>query len=109
MEILSSQIMKEMSLWSALSFSGTLIALVMAIILLKEEYTFLGTMFLAISIVCFIILISIPIYKETGEISYTIEITDSSSYKTLIDKGFRFEKLFENKDIYTIIGKGELM
>ncbi len=109
MEILSSQIMKEMSLWSALSFSGTLIALVTAILLLKEGDVFPGTLFLAISVVCFIILVSIPIYKETGEISYTIEITESSLYKTLIDKGFRFKKLFENKDIYTIIGKGELM
>ena len=109
MEILSSQILKEFSLWSALSFSGTIIALAMAIILLKEESTFPGIIFLAICVICFIILISIPAFKETGEISYTIEITDSSLYKTLIDKGFKFTKLFENKDIYTIVGKGELM
>ena len=43
----------------------------------------------------------------TGKCTYIVEITDEAKYKELVEKGYTFERLYENKEIYSITG-GEL-
>lgn len=41
---------------------------------------------------------------ETGDIKYTVGITDAAKYKELIDNGYSLERLYSTKEIYEIIG-----
>ena len=48
------------------------------------------------------------LYKvPTGKCTYVVEITDEAKYKELVEKGYTFERIYENKEIYSITG-GEL-
>lgn len=55
-----------------------------------------------IAVVCIVLLIVLP-HKVTSENQhYVIEITDDSYYKTLVDKGYNLNKLYENRNIYEL-------
>ena len=43
----------------------------------------------------------------TGKYTYVVEITDETKYKELVEKGYTFKRIYENKEIYSITG-GEL-
>lgn len=43
----------------------------------------------------------------TGEYTYVVEITDETKYKELVEEGYTFKRVYENKEIYSITG-GEL-
>ena len=55
-------------------------------------------------VVAVILLFTVPIFHETGKMQYTVEITEPIQYQVLADKGYTFEKVYETKNIYTIIG-----
>lgn len=57
-----------------------------------------------IMIIAGCIMIFMPSEIPSGQMSYTVEITDPAQYQFLVDKGYSFTHLFENKQIYTIIG-----
>ena len=50
------------------------------------------------------VIVFAPSKIPSGQMSYTIEITDPMQYKFLVEKGYSFTRMFENKEIYTIIG-----
>lgn len=36
--------------------------------------------------------------------NYVVEITDAEKYKELVDNGYTLDKLYDNRDIYTMTG-----
>lgn len=54
------------------------------------------------------ILFTNELYKvPTGKYTYVVEITDETKYKELVEEGYTFKRIYENKEIYSITG-GEL-
>lgn len=45
-----------------------------------------------------------PPFPNSGKVSYTVEITDTSKYQELIEKGYEFSRVYENHNIYIIKG-----
>ena len=63
---------------------------------------------IALFAICASIFFVNELYKvPTGKCTYVVEITDETKYKELVEKGYTFERLYENKEIYSITG-GEL-
>lgn len=57
--------------------------------------------FLGSIVMAFIIPNQIP---DPTKMKYTVEITDESTFKELVNKGYSFTKLFDTKEIYEIVG-----
>lgn len=56
-------------------------------------------------IIGFALLIIFPTETvDPNQMKYTIEITDDNVYKTLIQQGYKFKRLFDSKEIYEIVG-----
>ena len=41
---------------------------------------------------------------ESGRYKYTVEITEESKYKELVDEGYTLKRVYDNKEIYNISG-----
>lgn len=41
---------------------------------------------------------------ESGRYKYTVEITEESKYKELVEEGYEFKRVYDNKEIYNISG-----
>ncbi len=50
------------------------------------------------------LLISFLFPVESGTYKYTVEITEESKYKELIEEGYEFKRVYDNKEIYNISG-----
>lgn len=57
---------------------------------------------LAIAMVVLIGSIFFP--EESGNYKYTVEITEESKYKELIEEGYEFKRVYDNREIYNISG-----
>ena len=55
-------------------------------------------------IIAGIILFTVNPYPTVGKTSYTVEITDNSKYKELVESGYKFSRVYENRNIYIIEG-----
>ena len=56
----------------------------------------------AIAGIALIISFAFPV--ESGEYKYTVEITEESKYKELINEGYTFKRVYDNREIYEITG-----
>ena len=48
------------------------------------------------------LIISFPV--ESGTYKYTVEITEESKYKELIEEGYTLKRVYDNREIYNISG-----
>ena len=104
MEILATSQVMLTPWWIPVAMILTVTCAVGAIIAASNE-AYIPTIILSIiAIIAIIVIIFAPHEVPSDKMSYTIEITDSTQYQFLIKKGYTFERLFENKEIYTIIG-----
>lgn len=104
MEILTQEVVTQPA-WYV--YVGLLTIITCAVLMLFasiNDATKLTIGFFTLAIIIGIVLLCVPGKVPTGQMSYTIEITDPAQYKILIKKGYIFERLFENKEIYTIVG-----
>lgn len=54
---------------------------------------------------CIIALFLTPLQVvNPDKMKYTVEITNDAMFKSLVSKGYTIEKVFDNKEIYTIVG-----
>ena len=104
MEILESSVVTNVAWWFPISLGITCICLPLAIIAVSNDAHFPAALFAVIALVAIAVMIFAPSKVPTDKMSYTIEITDPTQYQILIEKGYSFKRLFENKEIYTIIG-----
>lgn len=71
------------------------------------EHEKIGIICLSIFIILIIISMAFKtnIYSiPTGEYKYIVEITDETKYKELIQKDYTFVRMYDNREIYTIVG-----
>ena len=104
MEILTTSPVMVTPWWTPVAVVLTAVCAVGAIIAANEEAYIPTAILSIISIIAIVVIIFTPSEVPTDKMSYTIEITDPTQYQILIEKGYSFKRLFENKEIYTIIG-----
>lgn len=104
MEILKIAEVTEVAWWFIVSIITVAVSLLSIILAAFYDCDVIAIIFTIIGVIAVIVIIFAPSVIPTGEMSYTIEITDPSQYQILVEKGYSFERLFENKEIYTIIG-----
>lgn len=62
---------------------------------------------IVLTVIAFVLFASACIWLAlpTGTAEYTVEITDDSYFKWIVDNGYTVkDKLYENRDIYKIVG-----
>lgn len=104
MEILESCAVTNTAWWIVASIAIACIFLPLAIIAAFNDAHFPAALFAVIALAAIAVIIFAPLKVPTDKMSYTIEITDPTQYQILVEKGYSFKRLFENKEIYTIIG-----
>lgn len=104
MEILEVAQVTKMSWWFIASVITLTVCIIFAIIAAANNTYLPMVMFVIIALAAIAVIVIAPITVPTDEMHYTIEITDPAQYQILVEKGYSFKRLFENKEIYTIIG-----
>ena len=104
MEILTTSPVMVTPWWMPVAIVLTVVCAACAIIAANEEAYIPTAILSIIAIIAIIVIIFAPHEVPSDKMSYIIEITDPTQYQLLIKKGYSFTRLFENKEIYTIIG-----
>ena len=104
MEILASSVVTISAWWSIVSIGVLILCLTLAIVALSNDAYLPAVIFAIIALAAVAVMIFAPSEVPTDQMSYTVEITDPVQYQILVKKGYSFKRLFENKEIYTIIG-----
>lgn len=105
MEILAVEPIMTLGTFSGITFLvGIIIAIIFAIACSSKNDAFITItgIFLAVIVVTFLISINFPV--ESGNYKYTVEITDNTKYQELIEDGYKFTRVYDNKAIYEIKG-----
>lgn len=105
MEILASSAMVEFTWHFQVLVLLAIVAGIVSTVGFSTDYPKVGSISFIILIVCLVLAFTLPITRETGTIKYTVEITDADQFKILAQKGYTFKQLFENKEIYEIVGE----
>jgi hypothetical protein len=104
MEILAMTEVMKVAWYVPLIIAVFFISGIMAIIAASNDAYITLAICALLSIASIILILTLPTEIPNGQMSYTIEITNPEQYQILIEKGYSFKRLFENKEIYTIIG-----
>ena len=104
MEILEIAQVTKTAWWLVASIITLVIFLPLAIIAASNDANFPAALFAVIALAAIAVIVFAPSEVPTDKMSYTVEITDPTQYQILVEKGYSFTRLFENKEIYTIIG-----
>lgn len=104
MEILNFSTITEAAWWFIVAVGATLFGAIIALLAALNDHYIVALIFAFIVLAGLIVIFVAPHEISTDKMSYTIEITDSAQYQILVEKGYSFKRLFENKEIYTIIG-----
>lgn len=73
----------------------------------SDELTLISLGFALIATIASLLFTNELYRIPTGEYTYVVEITDETKYKELVEEGYTFKRVYENKEIYSITG-GEL-
>ena len=104
MEILESSNITATPWWTIVAVIMIGSGIVLGLIAFVDEQIGKSVIFLIVALIGLLIMFITPTEISTDKMSYTVEITDDTLYQTLINKGYSFKRIFENKEIYTIIG-----
>ena len=104
MEILTTAAIMKVAWYVPLIVAVFFISGIMSIVTASNDTYIAFTICVLLCVASIILIFTLPTEIPNGQMSYTIEITDSAQYQTLVEKGYTFKRLFKNKEIYTIIG-----
>lgn len=104
MEILEIAQVTKITWWLAAAVMALFICGALAIIFASNDAPIPTIIFTLLALISIVIIVIAPSEVPTDQMSYTIEITDPAQYQILVEKGYSFKRLFENKEIYKIIG-----
>lgn len=104
MEILNSSTVMETAWWFVVAVGAIIIGTIIALLAASDDHYIVALIFAFIVLAGLVVLFVAPHEIPTDKMSYTIEITDPAQYQILVEKGYSFKRLFENKEIYTIVG-----
>ena len=103
MEILEFHVIETAAWWFyALLLGGTILGITGFAIF--DDSGIAAAISWILAVACFITVIAVPSSVPTDKMSYTIEITDSTKYQELVEKGYTFSRVYENREIYIIEG-----
>lgn len=105
MEILASSAMVEFTWHFQVLVVLAIAAGIISTVGFSTDYPKIGIIGLIVVIVCIVLIFILPATRETDTMKYTVEITDADQFKILAQKGYTFKQLFENKEIYEIVGE----
>ena len=103
MEILEFHVIETVAWWLPVLLLGGIILVIIGIAILDDS-EIAAVISWVLSFACFITVIAVPSSVPTDKMSYTIEITDSAKYQELVEKGYTFSRVYENREIYVIKG-----
>lgn len=78
------------------------VSIVIGLLAVNEQQNVVSIVCVIIAVTCIVLFIVLPSKVISENQHYVIEITDDSYYKTLIDKGYNLNKLYENRNIYEL-------
>lgn len=104
MEILASTVVTEIAWWTLILIGTFIVGFICFIIGASIDQEVLGITGVIVFIISMGLLTFLPNEQPTDKMKYTIEITDSTKYKELVDAGYEFKKVYETKEIYEIKG-----
>lgn len=104
MEILEITQVTKIAWWLAAAIMAFFVCGALAIIFASNDAPIPTIIFALLALISIVIIVIAPSEVPTDQMSYTVEITDPAQYQILVEKGYSFKRLFENKEIYTIIG-----
>lgn len=104
MEILTSNTVMAIAWWFVVAVGVIVIGTIIALVAASDDHNIVTLIFTLIVLAGIVVFFVAPHEIPTDKMSYTVEITDNTLFQSLINKGYTFTRLFENKDIYTIVG-----
>ena len=104
MEILSSSTITTAAWWFTVAVGATLFGAIIALLAALNNHNIVALIFAFIVLAGLVVIFVAPHEIPTDKMSYTVEITDNTLFQSLINKGYTFKRLFESKEIYTIVG-----
>jgi membrane protein YdbS with pleckstrin-like domain len=104
MEILEIARVTTVAWWLVVSVMALSVCLLSALIAASNDAYLPAIICAIIALAAIAVIVFAPSEVPTDKMSYTVEITDPAQYQILVEKGYTFKRLFENKEIYTIIG-----
>ena len=104
MEILEIAQVTRVAWWLVASVMALFVCLLLAFIAAFNDAYLPAVICAIIALIAIAVIVITPSEVPTNQMSYTVEITDPAQYQILVEKGYTFKRLFENKEIYTIIG-----
>lgn len=104
MEILSVTPITHVAWYGGLIFIVMALAGLLALFSARDQPGLSICSFI-VTIILFVVLITCPMTQEDKETAdYTVEITDPEQYQKLVENGYTFERVYENREIYNIRG-----
>lgn len=105
MEILSVTPITHVTWYGELIFIVMVLAALLALLAAHDHQTGIAIGSFIVTVVLFVVLIACPLTQEDKETAdYTVEITDQEQYQKLIEDGYTFRRVYDNREIYNIRG-----
>ncbi len=104
MEILEFHVIETVPWYVYVCLLGVGFFALGGVLCLNDDCPVLGAFLGLGAVICIIVLVLNPWVVPTDQMSYTVEITDSAKYQELIQKGYTFSRVYENREIYIIKG-----
>ena len=105
MEILSVTPITDVTWCGKLLFVIMVIAGLLALFAAHDHDVGFAAGCCVVVIILVVILLTCPMIQEDKETAiYTVEITDSEQYQKLIEDGYTFKRVYDNREIYKIQG-----
>lgn len=105
MEILSVTPITHVAWYGGVIFIVMALAALLALFAAHDHDTGIAIGSFIVTVVLFVILIACPMTQEDKETAdYTVEITDQEQYQKLVEDGYTFKRVYENREIYNIRG-----
>lgn len=105
MEILNSQQLTDANLTPFLFILAICICMGTFVAFVETDKSLGAWVSVIIIIISIIFLFKLPWTKPIDQWRYTVEITDETKYKELIDNGYKFSSpIYKNREIYYITG-----
>ena len=105
MEILSSAPITTFAWYELIFIVGFAIGFVAAVWAYSDGSDTIGVSMITLALCCLIGGLCMPTTVPTGEYKYTVEITDESAYRELIEAGYSFSRVYPTRSIYEIVGE----
>ena len=104
MQILDMEPIMHVGWWVVLLAGLTFAGIIVGVLAINDHYNTVAYGAAALSVICAVVLLFLPIRFESGKFKYVMEINENSVYHELIDRGYSITKLYDIGNIYKVTG-----